>query len=235
MLPFTVDEICHAADGVYVSCAYDPERSVLPALAEALSRHAGCVRCGARPPPTLAPCPCQRRPPDEFSAFFDFRVAPDTWREVMEPLWKKDRRRISSRNTYRLRREALKESEEPAYTGDDIACLRKIQNDSCYYCSSSIRTAVHVDHLDPLARGGSNGFGNIMLACPSCNTAKGVLNERQYWKSLEGSLSPAPFSQLRSAAKEMKRAKRQCYGRTAACAPACPRTESRGNPLNSIS
>ena len=208
MLLFTIDHIWHSADGTYVSFAYNPEKSMLPALAEALSKHARCVRCATRPPPTLAPCPCKRKPPDRFSAFFDFRVAPDTWRDILEPLWKKDRRRISSRNSYRLRKEALKESDEPAYTGNDIACLRKIQKNACYYCGSSICTTVHVEHLDPLAKGGSNGFSNIMLACPTCNTAKGVLNERQYWKRLERYLSPAQFSRLRNAAKDMKRSKR---------------------------
>lgn len=222
MLLFTIDEICHSAEGTYLSCAYDPERSMLPALAEALSQHARCVRCAAQPPPSVVPCSCKREPPDSFSAFFDFRVAPDRWRDILEALWKKDRRRISSRNTYRLRKEALEESVEPAYTENDIACLRKIQNDACYYCGSSIRTTFHVEHLDPLARGGSNGFSNIMLACPSCNTAKGVLSERQYWKKLERRVSPARFSRLRNAAKDMKRAKRHCYRKTVACASACP-------------
>ena len=72
-----------------------------------------------------------------------------------------------------------------------------------------------------------------MLACPSCNTSKGVLDERQYWKRLERSLSPARFGRLRNAAKDMKRAKRQCYRKTVACAPACPRVDSRGNTMNS--
>ena len=47
MFLFTIDEICHSADGVYVSCAYDPERSMLPALAEALFGHAAV--CDAQP------------------------------------------------------------------------------------------------------------------------------------------------------------------------------------------
>ena len=83
--------------------------------------------------------------------------------------------------------------------------MRRAQNDACYYCGTSIHANAQVDYLKPLAQGGSDGYVNIMLVCASCNTAKGTLNERQFWTSLQKQLPPAQFGFLRKAAKDMKK------------------------------
>lgn len=43
---------------------------------------------------------------------------------------------------------------------------------SCAYCDA---LASSVDHVVPLARGGTNYLGNLAPACRACNTAKGIL------------------------------------------------------------
>lgn len=221
MPSFSIGPIVMSSDGVYMALVEGSDGGVSPALADALVEHARCVSCGAPPSLPLAPCPCGLKPADESYAFFDFHAAPNVWRDILEPLWRKDRRRRTSRDTYRFRQEAIRNSSEPAYTETDIACLRRLQNDRCYYCGGSIRTKAQVEHLVPLSYGGLNGFKNIMLACPSCNSTKGARSERQYWKKLERSLAPARFNRLRSAAKFMKRAKRHCYRRTGTCPYGC--------------
>ena len=222
MTSFSIDQICHFAHGVYLELVHGPDRGMLPALADALVEHARCVCCDAPPSPPLSPCKCGRKPADGLRASFDFVVAPDIWRDILEPLWKRERRRATGRNTSRLRKEAIGNSPEPAHTEEDIACLRRLQNDRCYYCGGSIHATAQVEHLDPLSRGGSNGFRNLMLACPSCNSAKGALNESQYWRRLQKSLAPARFSRLHETARLMKRSKRYGYGKAAACAFGCP-------------
>ena len=202
---------------------HGPDSSMLPALADALGRTRPLrgLRC---PTVTASRSMSVRSKAAGWgcAASFDFVVAPDIWRDILEPLWKRERRRATGRNTYRLRKEAIGNSPEPAHTEEDIACLRRLQNDRCYYCGGSIHATAQVEHLDPLARGGSNGFRNIMLACPTCNSAKGALNESQYWRRLQKSLAPARFSRLRGTARLMKRARRYCYGKAAACAFGCP-------------
>ena len=205
-----ISEILMTRQGVYLCCAHDPESTLLPALAEALREHAQCVHCGRSPRPDFKPCRCERSASTPFS-YFDFRIELDVWREVVEPLWRKDLRRIHSRNSYERRKEAIDASWEPSYTTTDIDCLREAQKDACYYCGRSILADAQIEHLEPLSRGGSNGFANIMLACAACNSAKGVLSERQFWKRLQKELAPAQFDRLREAAKSMKREKWRCH------------------------
>lgn len=44
----------------------------------------------------------------------------------------------------------------------------------CVYCGKSVRAVkCHVDHVIPLAKGGTSQPDNLALACVSCNQAKG--------------------------------------------------------------
>lgn len=204
-------EVLLSEGGGYLSIDYDPECGMLASFAAALHEHARCVDCGAPPQGDFSRCPC-----DGGHAFFNWRVDHASWKSIIEPLWKKDRRRAYGRRTYELRRDAIRDSDEPAYAVSDVAWLRKVQNDACYYCGTSILTNAQVEHLEPLAKGGSNGFRNIMLACPSCNVAKGALNEAQFWRKLRKTLHSAEFERLRESAKIMKREKWRRRGETAA-------------------
>lgn len=59
------------------------------------------------------------------------------------------------------------------------------ERDQCPYCSTPLRYSVepgvsniegavrHIDHMDPLSRGGEESFRNAICACARCNTAKG--------------------------------------------------------------
>lgn len=123
----------------------------------------------------------------------------------MESLFKKDRRRVWDWFTRKARQDAIQESDEPPYSQADITLLRKVQNDACYYCGTSISGNFQVDHLEPLASGGSNGIRNIMLACADCNRRKWTLREDQFWRRLRKRLPAAQFKRVREAAKVMKR------------------------------
>jgi 5-methylcytosine-specific restriction endonuclease McrA len=49
------------------------------------------------------------------------------------------------------------------------------QRGRCYWCGVSVPwSAKHVDHVIPVARGGSNGPENLVIACASCNLSKGA-------------------------------------------------------------
>jgi 5-methylcytosine-specific restriction endonuclease McrA len=52
-------------------------------------------------------------------------------------------------------------------------------------CRRSLRHAkVHVDHITPLARGGSGDRRNIQLLCAACNLAKAARDPLEHAKSL---------------------------------------------------
>lgn len=71
------------------------------------------------------------------------------------------------------RRRALVVSAQGNHTANDIRLQYKAQRGKCYYCNCKLDKKYHVDHIIPLARGGSNGPENIACACPRCNLSKG--------------------------------------------------------------
>lgn len=59
-----------------------------------------------------------------------------------------------------------------AHTAKQIADLLVKQKRKCVNCLCSIEKKYHVDHIVPVARGGSNDISNIQLLCPTCNHRK---------------------------------------------------------------
>jgi 5-methylcytosine-specific restriction endonuclease McrA len=44
---------------------------------------------------------------------------------------------------------------------------------SCSYCTAS-GVPLHIDHVVPVSRGGTNAIGNLVTACERCNQGKGA-------------------------------------------------------------
>lgn len=80
-----------------------------------------------------------------------------------------DRYKAHSRN-----RKARLRAAEGKHTGADIKEIYAKQQGACVYCGSFLGTKYHVDHIIPLASGGSNWPENIQITCPSCNLSKGA-------------------------------------------------------------
>lgn len=55
-------------------------------------------------------------------------------------------------------------------------CIR--YKDKCAYCG--IETTLTADHVVPLSRGGTNYITNILPACKSCNSKKGVRSVQEF-------------------------------------------------------
>ncbi len=70
------------------------------------------------------------------------------------------------------KRRLLIEQSVEHYAPKDIKRQLKTQNHKCWWCLKTFDDIYHIDHRIPLSRGGSNGAGNIVIACPSCNLSK---------------------------------------------------------------
>lgn len=69
-------------------------------------------------------------------------------------------------------RRARQANAEGRWTKYDIRRQYALQSGVCFWCDASIAGGYHIDHLIPLARGGSNWPHNLVLACPPCNHSK---------------------------------------------------------------
>src|SRR5258706_5541068 len=74
---------------------------------------------------------------------------------------------------YWVNRRALKAGAEGYFNEKDIINLYNEQNGTCAYCRVNLsETGYHIDHIQPLSKGGSNWPDNLALACPHCNLSK---------------------------------------------------------------
>ncbi len=73
----------------------------------------------------------------------------------------------------RFQRRRVRElAAQGAHTPQDIKDQYKRQKGCCYWCGVKVGRTYHVDHIVPLARGGTNWPENIVIACPTCNLSK---------------------------------------------------------------
>lgn len=70
------------------------------------------------------------------------------------------------------RRRARKKIAGGHHTATDIQRQGAVQKWRCWWCGEDCKDRYHIDHLVPLSRGGHNGPGNIVIACPHCNLSK---------------------------------------------------------------
>ena len=70
------------------------------------------------------------------------------------------------------------------YTVSDVQILLARQRRRCAACAVNVRKNYHVDHIVPLARGGSNGPKNIQILCPHCNLSKGARDPIEFARQL---------------------------------------------------
>jgi 5-methylcytosine-specific restriction endonuclease McrA len=70
------------------------------------------------------------------------------------------------------KRRAQKQSAGGIFTEMDWNQVKAIYKERCAYCGK--RTKLTMDHIVPLVNGGFHGSPNIVPACRSCNSRKGV-------------------------------------------------------------
>lgn len=71
------------------------------------------------------------------------------------------------------RRRARKINAGGSFTAEDVEEIRKLQRNRCARCGKSLNgKEAHIDHIIPLARGGSNDRRNLQFLDALCNLSK---------------------------------------------------------------
>lgn len=84
--------------------------------------------------------------------------------------WRKDH--PGAQRALKHHRRARKLAAPGTHTAADVAAQYKRQKGRCYWCKAKTGISYHIDHVIPLALGGSDGPENIVIACPHCNCSK---------------------------------------------------------------
>lgn len=102
-------------------------------------------------------------------------------RRVSGAAWKAENKEAVRAHT--RNRRARKRGVEGVHTAEDIRRLFDAQNGYCGGCGRDFSvTGYHVDHIQPLSRGGSNWPDNLQLLCPTCNTRKAAMDMDTFLK-----------------------------------------------------
>lgn len=85
--------------------------------------------------------------------------------------WRMDKPELNRIKANRYRARKLQASGD--FSPDIYQRLMSLQKGRCAVCTKSLKgTSPHLDHVMPLALGGSNTDDNAQLLCPSCNSRK---------------------------------------------------------------
>ena len=71
-----------------------------------------------------------------------------------------------------------------SHTASDIRNILKLQKNRCAICREKLGGKYHVDHILPLAKGGSNDRTNLQITCVPCNLVKGARDPIDHMQSL---------------------------------------------------
>lgn len=69
------------------------------------------------------------------------------------------------------------------HTNLDVNNIRKMQKDRCAVCGVNLDNKGHVDHIQPLKRGGSNWPRNLQILCADCNHQKNSRDPIEFMQS----------------------------------------------------
>ena len=82
----------------------------------------------------------------------------------------------------------------------------------CIYCGTK-STSYHIDHKNPIAKGGSNRKSNLVIACSNCNSSKGDKRIRKWLRKIRSSKKASDKTIYRRIVKNNK-GKRSSLGKT---------------------
>lgn len=91
-----------------------------------------------------------------------------------------EKRRAISK-AYKSRRRQLEAG------GDSTAAIARWESKAekrCYWCRADCAAAYHVDHYEPLSKGGKHEVRNLVISCPRCNLRKSAKDPYEFAATL---------------------------------------------------
>lgn len=92
----------------------------------------------------------------------------------------KQAKRKAGRRVVKHRRRSRERDAEGGFTTADILRIGDRQKWKCHWCAKPTKKDYHVDHIVPLAEGGTNWPRNLAISCPRCNLQKNRSDPLEY-------------------------------------------------------
>jgi 5-methylcytosine-specific restriction endonuclease McrA len=103
--------------------------------------------------------------------------------KALNKAWRENNRQ-AVRTLNRNRKLRLK-MVEGKHSASDVSNILKLQKNKCAACTVVISGKdYHVDHIQPIALGGSNWPSNLQILCPTCNMSKGAKKPEDFYAGL---------------------------------------------------
>jgi 5-methylcytosine-specific restriction endonuclease McrA len=77
-------------------------------------------------------------------------------------------------------RRARHHQAEGSFTQADIDAIYAAQGGLCAYCATPLSGRYHIEHKQPLIRGGTNWPSNLCCSCQRCNNRKHTLTDTEF-------------------------------------------------------
>jgi len=107
---------------------------------------------------------------------------PERKKEYAEGWEKKNKHK---RKMYKHNRRAAEAKAEGDFKSDDILRIFDMQRGRCGICSKKRDLSeMHIDHIEPISKGGSNWPRNLQLLCKKCNLSKSAKDQMDYMREL---------------------------------------------------
>ncbi len=107
---------------------------------------------------------------------------PEIARKAMAK-WKLKQENREKLRAWWANRRARKSKINGSFLKSDVDSIFQSQNFQCAACSVDLKEKkFHVDHIKPLAKGGSNWPWNLQILCPQCNMSKSS-KDYEEWKA----------------------------------------------------
>lgn len=88
-------------------------------------------------------------------------------------------KRLDAYRAYAQNRRARIKGNGGTHTQDEIKTILTMQRGKCAICLSEL-SDYHVDHIIPIAKGGTNDRYNLQVLCPGCNFSKNDSDPIEY-------------------------------------------------------
>lgn len=89
------------------------------------------------------------------------------------------------RRAIKARRRARERGAEGSFSAQDLQSIVERQLWLCAACGCCLRLGYEADHIQPLARGGSNWPENIQALCRTCNRSKGAKHPQEFKRQIQ--------------------------------------------------